>query len=146
MEEPEAAVHRLLDGYAAAAHAKDADAFMRLYDPAVRVFDAWGVWSHDGAPAWREAVDGWFGSLGDERVAVRFADVSIVAGGSLAAMSAIVTYAALTASGEPLRAMDNRIGWVLRDDGRGFVVVHEHTSAPIGFDDGRAMLARPAAT
>ena len=34
---------RVMDGYAAAVLAKDVAALMRLYDPGVRVFDAWGV-------------------------------------------------------------------------------------------------------
>lgn len=136
-------IQSLLERYAAAVLAKDADALLGLYDRDVRLFDAWGTWSCDGAAPWREAVDRWFGSLGDERVRVMFADVAVVAEAALAVVSTIVTYAAETAAGEPLRSMDNRLTWALRDDGRGFVVVHEHTSAPIGVDDGRAILSRP---
>ena len=63
-------VGRVLASYEAAVFARDVDAFMRLYHPAVRVFDAWGVWLYEGAPAWRIAVEGWFASLGNERVKV----------------------------------------------------------------------------
>ena len=53
-------VARLVDAYRASVAARDIEAFMRLYDPAVRIFDAWGVWSYEDAAAWRVAVEGWF--------------------------------------------------------------------------------------
>ena len=137
-------VARVLDVYESAVFARDADALMRLYDPGVRVFDAWGVWSYEGADAWRRAVEGWFMSLGAERVKVRFDDVRTVAGRDVTSVSAIVTYAGVSATGEPLRAMQNRITWVLRTVAHVPRIVHEHTSAPIGFEDSKAILARNA--
>ncbi|MBP6777925.1 MAG: nuclear transport factor 2 family protein [Piscinibacter sp.] len=136
---------RVLAAYESAVFAKDADALMRLYDPDVRVFDAWGVWSHEGADAWRRTVEGWFQSLGAERVKVRFDDVRTTTGNGMASVSAIVTYAGQSAAGEPLRAMQNRITWVLRTSGHVPRIVHEHTSAPIGFDDSKAILTRAPA-
>ena len=115
---------------------------MRLYHPAVRVFDTWGVWLYDGAPAWRIAVEGWFASLGSERVRASFAEVQTSAEHGLAVVSAIVTYAAESAQGEVLRSMQNRLTWVLRESGHVFRIAHEHTSAPIGFEDAKAILAR----
>ena len=135
---------RVMDGYAAAVLAKDAAALMRLYDPGVRVFDAWGVWSYEGAEAWQRTVEAWFGSLGTERVKVSFADVQASAGREMSSVSAIVTYAGVSAQGEPLRAMHNRITWVLRTTGHVPRIVHEHTSAPIGFEDQKAILQRAA--
>jgi len=116
-----------------------------LYDPKVRVFDAWGFWCHDGAAAWRVAIEGWFASLSGERVKVSFEDVQSAGGPELATLSAIVTYAAVSASGEPLRSMQNRLTWVLRTSGHVPRIVHEHTSAPIGFEDLKAILQRGAA-
>lgn len=137
---------RLLEAYQKAAFDKDVDAFMRLYDPKVRVFDTWGVWVYDGAEAWRRAVEGWFTGLGAERVKVRFDDVQALAGKDLSSLSAVVTYAAVAAEGTPpLRAMQNRISWVLRTSGHVPRIVHEHTSAPVGFDDARAILVRDPA-
>ena len=138
------AVARILEGYESAVYAKDADAFIRLYDPAVRVFDAWGVWSYEGAPAWRVAVEGWFASLGQDRVKVRFDEVRTAGGPELAMTSAIVTYAGVSASGAPLRSMQNRLTWVLRTSGHVLRIVHEHTSAPLGFEDMKAILQRDA--
>ena len=135
-------IQRVIGSYAAAVLAKDVETFMRLYQPTVRVFDAWGVWLYDGAPAWQIAVEGWFASLGTERVKVSFADVQTVAEQTLATVSAVVTYAAESATGEPLRSMQNRLTWVLRESGHVFRIAHEHTSAPIGFEDFKAILAR----
>ena len=69
-------------------------------------------------------------------------DVQIVDGSGLAAMSAIVTYAATSAQGQAVRAMQNRMSWVLKTSGHVLRIVHEHTSAPIGFEDAKAILER----
>jgi hypothetical protein len=60
-------------------------------------------------------------------------------------LSAIVTYAGVSAEGEPLREMQNRLSWALRWTGHVPRIVHEHTSAPIAFDDTKAILRRHAA-
>ena len=144
MNDTETAITRILDAYAAAVHAKDVEAFMRLYHPSVRVFDAWGTWSYEGAAAWQTAVEGWLRSLGTERVKVTFDALQVMEGRDLSMASAIVTYAGLSAQGEPLRAMQNRITWGLRVTGHVLRIVHEHTSAPIGFSDNKAILQRDA--
>ena len=135
-------IARILGAYASVVFDKDVDALMRLYDPGVRVFDAWGVWSHDGAPAWQRTVEAWLTSLGAERVKVRFDDVRTTIGKDMASVDAIVTYAGISPEGQELRAMQNRITWVLRTVGHVPRIVHEHTSAPIGFDDSKAILVR----
>ena len=146
MSESEKEIERVVESYKAAVLAADAEAFMRLYHPAVRVFDTWGVWLYDGAPAWQRAVEGWFASLGSERVRVSFSDVQIIAGRPLAVLDAIVTYTAESAKGEALRSMQNRITWVLRETGHVLRIVHEHSSAPVGFEDSKAILTRAPAT
>jgi ketosteroid isomerase-like protein len=135
-------IARVLDSYSAAVHAKDVAAFIRLYHPDVRVFDAWGIWSYEGAQAWQRAVEAWFTSLGTERVKVSFEDVKTSQGRESAVVSAIVTYAAVSAQGEPLRAMQNRLTWALQVSGHVLRIVHEHTSAPIGFEDQKAIVQR----
>ena len=142
MSDIDKATARVLEIYKSAVLAKDVDAFMRLYDPGVRVFDAWGVWSYEGAAAWQVAVEGWFTSLGTEKVKVTFDDVQTSEGRDFLVISAIATYAAVSAQGEPLRAMQNRLTWGLRTIGHVLRIVHEHTSAPIGFSDSKAILHR----
>ena len=142
MSNTEKQVLRALDTYKSAVLAKNAETFMHLYDPEARVFDTWGTWSYEGAAAWRVAVEGWFSSLGNESVRVTFEEVKIVGGQDFALMSAFVTYAAISAEGRELRAMQNRISWVLKSSGHVLRIVHEHTSAPVGFEDTKAMLKR----
>ena len=142
MDDTEKSVARVLDIYKSTVFAKDVEAFMRLYDPRVRVFDAWGVWSYEGAEAWQRAIEGWFTSLGSERVKVVFDEVQTSTGRELTVLSAVVTYAGVSAQGEPLRSMQHRLTWALRTSGHVLRIVHEHTSAPIGFEDSKAILQR----
>ena len=142
MSDTETQVRRALDTYKSAVLAKNAETFMHLYDRDVRVFDTWGTWSYEGASAWRVAVEGWFSSLGNESVRVTFDDVKIAATEGFAAMSAIVTYAGISAQGQELRAMQNRISWALKTSGHVLRIFHEHTSAPLGFEDTKGMLVR----
>ena len=142
MSDTEKQVVRALDTYKSAVLAKSAETFMHLYDSDVRVFDTWGVWSYEGAAAWRVAVEGWFSSLGSETVRVTFEDVKITAEPSFALVSAFARYAAISAQGEELRAMQNRFTWVLKTRGHVLRVIQEHTSAPIGFEDTKAIFSR----
>ena len=142
MNDIEKSIARVLESYESAVGAKDIEAFMRLYDSNVRVFDAWGVWAYEGSAAWQRAIEGWFTSLGNERVKVSFEEVQTSAGRELTMVNAIVTYAGVSAQGQQLRTMQNRITWVLRTTGHALRIVHEHTSAPIGFNDSKAILQR----
>lgn len=128
------------DGYRRSVLEKDAVGFLGLYHPDARVFDTWGTWSYEGAGERRKAIEGWFSSLGDERVRVTFDRVSATVAGGLATLSARVGYAAVSAAGEELRAMQNRLTWVLREESGGWRIVHEHTSVPIGPNDLRGIL------
>ena len=143
MSEVEASVARVIEGYKAAVAARDIDALMRLYDPAARVFDAWGAWSYEGSSAWQVAVEGWFASHPTDRFKVSFEEVSAVTAPTFASVSAIVTYAVFSAQGEQLNSMQNRLTWALKTSGHVLRIVHEHTSAPIGFEDHKAILQRP---
>lgn len=142
MNDTDKSIGRVLESYKSAVFSRDAEAFMRLYDPNVRVFDAWGIWSYEGSAAWQMAVESWFTSLGTERVKVNFEELQTSSGREMAMVTAIATYAGISAQGEQLRAMQNRITWVLRTTGHVLRIVHEHTSAPIGFDDSKAVLQR----
>lgn len=143
MKEIESSVARVIEGYKAAVAARDIDAFMRLYDPAARVFDAWGVWSYEDGATWQVAVEGWFASHPADRLKVSFDDVDAVVNPAFACVTAIVTYAVVSAQGEPRDEMQNRLSWVLKTSGHVRRIVHEHTSAPLGFEDQKAILKRP---
>jgi uncharacterized protein (TIGR02246 family) len=136
-------VEDTLAGYAAAVSAKDVEAFLALYDEDATVFDMWGSWAYRGRSEWRPTVTDWFGSLGNDRVEVVFDEVQRAMGDGLATGHAFVTFKGLSADGRELRAMTNRLSWVLRraDDGN-WKILHEHTSAPIDFETAKVILQR----
>ena len=142
MPDIEKSIDRLLEAYKSAVYSKDVGALMRLYDPKARIFDTWGVWSYEGVAAWQMAVEAWFASLGSEKVRVSFDDVQASGNSDFAVVSAIVTYAGQSAQGEQVRTMQNRISWGLKTTGHVLRVIHEHTSAPVGFEDMKAILER----
>jgi len=140
MDELESSVAGLVEAYGAAVASKDVEAFMQLYDQGVRVFDAWDVWCYEGAAAWRQMVEQWFATLGSERVAVNVEQVRATGPAELAVVSAIVRYAGVSAEGQELRALWNRLTWVVRLNGGTPKIVHEHTSLPVGFAGKQAIL------
>ncbi len=99
-----------MDAYADAVYAKDLEAFAALYAKGVHVFDSWGQWQYDGIGAWRGMAAGWFSSLGDERVEVRFGAVSSTVGAEVAFGSAGV-----------------------------WKITHEHSSLPIDMATGKGI-------
>ena len=122
---------KMLDAYRDAVFAKDIEAFVRLYDADVHVFDMWGEWSLRGIAAWRRMAEGWFGSLGDERVLVSFDAVGSFVDATMVCGYATVTYSAQAPDGTILRSLSNRMTVAMRHHGDEWKVVHEHTSAPI---------------
>ncbi len=132
----------VLEAYKTAVYDKNADAFLRLYDRDARVYDTWGVWCYEGTAARQTAIEGWFSSLGSERVKVSFDDVKVTVAHELAVLTATGRYAAVSHEGAELRAMQNRLTWALQQKDRQWVIVHEHTSTPIGFSDLKGILQR----
>ncbi len=140
-------VHDVLARYRDAVYDQDVDAFIALYSPKVRIFEMWKAWEllgHDGARALSTI---WFASIPPgEKVAASFYDVHILEYDDAAFVNAYVRFSGCTpdANGHftPVRHQDNRITWVLeRVDGQ-WLIVHEHTSAPIDDESGKAMLHR----
>lgn len=136
------AVAKLRQKYIDAIANRNVKALTQLYDPKVRVFDAWGVWEYDGVEAWQIAVEGWLSSHPTDRLQVRFSDCVVLGNNDLATMTAIVSYAGLSPDGTELRSMQNRITWIVRTRAHNLRIIHEHTSAPIGFEDMKAILKR----
>lgn len=94
--------------------------------------------------AWRGMIEGWFASLGEERVQVTFDDIRTHVTPDMALVHAFVTYAGLGATGQRLRAMNNRITLTLIPGGSGWLILHEHSSTPADFETGKVNLHRPA--
>ena len=142
MQNLDTAVAQPLHAYTAAVRARDADAFMALYDAKAWVFDTWGIWSYESADARRDTIVNWFASLGTEYVVVTFDDVRIQGGPELMLASAFGTFTGYSAEGETLRSMQNRFTWAIQSDDAGMKVIHEHTSVPISFADTTAIFHR----
>ncbi len=142
MNAVEKSITLMFEAYKNAVFAKDVEAFVALYDHNVCVFDMWGEWAYRGVEAWRGMVAGWFGSLGTERVAVDVDGVQTIVMHDLAVAHAFVTYKGISAEGKELRAMHNRLTWVLQQKGGSWKIVHEHSSAPIDFETTKVILQR----
>jgi ketosteroid isomerase-like protein len=142
MSEIDIHIDRVCEGYKRAVHEKDADGFLNLYHKEARVFDTWGIWSYENLGERKKVIEDWFSSLGEERVKVTIDRMRAVVAKDLATLSARAIYAAISAEGVELRAMQNRLTWVLRPEGGEWKIVHEHTSVPIGFSDLKGMLQR----
>jgi len=125
---------RICEGYKSSVYENDVEGFVGLYHREARVFDTWEAWSYEGVGERREVIEKWFSSLGDERVGVTFDRIQAVVVDELATVSARVVYAGLSAAGKELRSMQNRLTWVLKPEGGGWKIIHEHTSVPIGND------------
>lgn len=124
-------VVKMIASYKEAILTKNIDSFCALYDADVHIFDMWGRWSMRGIDAWRTLAQGWFSSLGTERVIVEANNIESVITDEMAVGHAIFTYTAVSAKGEKLRTLDNRITVVLKRTGDLWKVIHEHTSIPI---------------
>ena len=140
MSEIDIRIAGLCDAYKRAIYEKDVEAFVGLYHAEARVFDAWETWSYESIRERRKVIEEWFSSLGDERVKVTIDRARATVGQELATLSARAIYAAHSAEGDELRAMQNRLTWVLRPESTVWKIVHEHTSVPIGFKDLKGLL------
>ena len=135
-------VHQALARYSAAAYEKDVDAFVSLYSDDLHVFDMWNSWELRGIDAWRAMAAGWFSSLGEERVVVKARDVVATVSGELAMGHATLSYTAISADGQELRSLDNRITLAMRRVGNAWKIFHEHTSGPIDHKTMKGVIKR----
>ena len=144
MKDIDEAVAKLRQRYTTAVHERNVSALIQLYDPKVRIFDAWGVWEYNGTESWQIAVEGWLSSHPTEKLRVSFTDCTVLGNMDLATMTAIVTYAGISLDGTESHSMQNRITWIVKTIGHNLRIIHEHTSAPVGFEDMKAILKRQA--
>ena len=135
----------ILNAYQSAVHAKDLQAFAALYAPGIHVFDMWGSWSISGLSAWAGETEGWFTSLGSERVVVGIDDVASFRSERLAFGHATLTYTAVSAESQALRSLQNRLSIALVRSESGWQIVHQHTSAPVDFTTMKPQLRRSPA-
>jgi len=132
----------LFEIYKKAVFEKNLEAFASIFDENVRVFDMWEQWTYDGLAAWQEMAKGWFASLGTDKDVVTFDDIQIQTSGDLAVMSAFVKFTAVSADGEALRYLQNRLTWVARKKENAWKIIHQHTSSPVDFETMKVILQR----
>ncbi|HLX21037.1 MAG TPA: SgcJ/EcaC family oxidoreductase [Gaiellaceae bacterium] len=121
----------MIDEYVAAVHAKDAAAFADLYTEDARNFDMWAPGLNEGRDTIRAMADGWFSGVGTDEIRVEFQDVQETLGDDVGVLHAFIRFSGVSADGEELRSMTNRITWGLRRTPDGWKIAHEHTSAPL---------------
>lgn len=136
-------VKQMIEDYKVAASTKNVDAFCAIYDADVHVFDMWNRWTMRGLDAWKEMAQNWFLSLGNEQVIVEAKDIESHVADDFAVGHAIFTFTAVSAQGEKLRSLDNRVTVVLKRINDQWKVIHEHTSAPIDHVSLKAMIPPP---
>jgi uncharacterized protein (TIGR02246 family) len=134
-------LEQVFETYATAVLEKDERAFLNLYHPEFMGFDMWGDWVKT-AESWRQMVNEWFVSLKAERVHIGFSEIREIIGMEIATAHAIVRYTAVAPDGEYLRHLDTRLTWVAKRDAGSWKIIHEHTSAPIDPQTGKAQLQR----
>ncbi|HSZ34095.1 MAG TPA: nuclear transport factor 2 family protein [Puia sp.] len=136
------AIESLFETYKKSVFQKDVETFVSIFDENVRVFDMWQRWSYDGLSDWREMVENWFGSLGENKDIVEFDDIQIQSTDEMAFASAFVKFTAVSEKGEELRYLENRLTWVIQKRGNSWNIIHQHTSGPIDFQTMKVILQR----
>lgn len=117
--------------YKECAWEKDLGGMAELYADDISVFDLWETPQASGITEWKNTIGNWFSTLGADRDRVDFSEIEITQEGGLAVARAYVRYAAVSASGEELRHMKNRITLSFTRTADRWIVTHQHTSAPI---------------
>ncbi len=136
------AIASLFETYKNSVFQKDVETFVSIFDEQVRVFDMWQRWSYDGISDWREMVENWFDSLGENKDIVEFDDIQIQSTDEMAFASAFVKFTAVSEKGEELRYLENRLTWAVQKKKTGWKIIHQHTSGPIDFQTMKVILQR----
>lgn len=127
-------ISALIETFKRTVFAKEVAGFLALFDRDVVIFDLWKKWAHRGIDAWRQTVAEWFDQTGENRDAVSLDDVVISGDGGFRAVTAFVTFSCTSPTGAVLRAMSERLTWILAKKAGAWKIVHQHTSAPVGDD------------
>lgn len=128
---------QFFDSYAQAVYQKDVGQMMELYHEDVTVMDAFDLWVVRGKSAWEEHVRSWFSSLENDLMRVSFRDMTILSDDNLATAYGTVLYERIGETEKP--PLDCRVTFFFLKTNQGFKIIHEHTSAPLGYEDGRMM-------
>lgn len=131
-------IMELLQTYVDGIAKKDWQMLADLYTADIKVYDAWDDWELSGQE-WLVQLHRYIDSMGEDHDRVTMTHLVIHAGESVTYLSALFTYARHDAAGKFLAAMENRItmGLILQDGQ--WKIGHEHSSIPVGFEDGKGI-------
>lgn len=125
-----------IDAYINAYEALDVEAFLALYADDARVFDSAEPAEYPDKAAWRQQVEGWFGAFEPGREAkCDFVDVEIIEATELAVVNGHVTYSGTIVGTDEQVELEARATFVVQQLGGQWLVIHEHTSIPVEFDE-----------
>jgi len=141
-DQNEAEIRAIIERWSEALRVRDLDRMMASYETCVVAFDATPPLQRVGIDDYREAWRGWLATL-EGPIDHELRELAICAAGAVAFSHALVHIAATQKSG---RRGDVWLRWTAgwrKLDGA-WLVVHEHVSAPLERETGRAVLdARP---
>ena len=133
-------IEDFFNAYRQAAWNKDQAAMIGLYAENAVIFDMWDQGYCLQSSEWNKSIEEWLLSLGEEKVQVDFEMITINQSPETGFASAVIRFQAISNDGRVLRSMRNRITLGFSKSGAGWKVVHQHTSAPVGSGDLRAIL------
>lgn len=134
-------VQDVLKNYRDAVYEKNVEKFLSGYAPNVHIFDCWQEWEYKGIEQWKAVVDEWFSGLEEEEVLLRaeLHEEAIKENAELAHVHGSISFAAEDKTGKELRKMRNRFTFLLEKADGSWRIIHEHSSLPIGMEDGKAI-------
>ncbi len=132
MEHPDV----FFDRYGLAVLQKNKILMKSLYHETIRMFDLWDDFSLEGKRRVCEMIDAWFDSLSSERVHAEFEQVNTRVDEKVAFSDCFIVYKALSDSGAELRHIKERMSVCFVNEGKGWQVVHQHSSIPIRTETG----------
>jgi uncharacterized protein (TIGR02246 family) len=125
----ESEIRTLVESQYAAIHAKDLDRLMSHYSPDVVYFDVVPPLQYVGSAALRDRFRHWFDGY-RSGIGAEVHDLTIVAGGEVAFLSALVRTSGTLQNGTELDAWARATSCFKRSDGS-WLITHEHISVPV---------------
>src|SRR5687768_9881174 len=136
MASTDADVRTLLDRQAEAMCAKDLDRLMSLYAPDVVYFDVVPPLQYVGSTALRDRFTRWFDGF-DGPIDLEVRDVSVSANGDIAVAHWFSRARGTLKNGREVGTWVRVTNCAQRSD-EGWRITHEHVSAPVDLQSGRA--------
>jgi len=124
----EAAIHKLVEGWAKAVRTKDLNGILVSHSPEILMFDVPPPIQSKGIDAYKKTWDLFF-SWASDPVIFDIGEMNIIAGSDVAFVTALMLCAGTEANGDRIE-LEFRLTIGLRKIGGRWIVVHEHHSIP----------------